>query len=119
MKTLNQAYQQNEADIKAVSEELLRLEQKRALLRELGAGPMLKVIPRKLGRAPKGSTQQAILEAITSTGQTNAEVRAKLKASGYAHSLNVLHVGKILNRLAGKKLIVKRTVGNRVEFTLP
>jgi hypothetical protein len=123
MKTLNDAYKANEADVRAVSEELFRLEQKRALLIELGAAPVGKVkpakAPKKAGkRAPKGAVLEAVLGALSSKGMTNAEVREALRAKGYSHSLHVLHMGKVLNRLVAKGTVSKATVGNRVEFTL-
>lgn len=71
----------------------------------------------KVSRPPRGAVEEALLGSLSDSGQTNAEIRTKLKGQGYKYSLHPLQMAKALNRLAAKGKARKVANGNRVEFS--
>jgi hypothetical protein len=139
---LNDLYAATLHRLSQIEEEKATLLIKKTTLEELGAGKptqLLKPSPpskasqkalpaspakakkkgRKRQRAPFGTLKNALLEAIGDGALTNAEVRNKLKSSGYSYPMGQMHVRKNLKKLAKDGSLKTTMDGTALRYSLP
>jgi hypothetical protein len=84
-----------------------------------GAGQGVRA-PKASGKAPAGALKQAILGILAKakTPLGNGEVRAAIEATGYAHSLGPMHVGKTLAKLADARKLTRTGRNSGAKYSL-
>ena len=72
------------------------------------------------GKAPAGALKQAILAILAKARAPmgNGEVRDAIQATGYAHSLGPMHVGKTLAKLADAKKLIRTGRNSGAKYSL-
>jgi hypothetical protein len=71
------------------------------------------------GKAPFGSLQDAILKALKDGPMRAGEIRSRLHATGYAYSLEPMHVSKTLLKLRNSKKLKSTGSHNNQTYHLP
>lgn len=108
------------AEIVALTDHLAKLSAVKAAMEQAMAyTPALGDLPTMISKSPTGSLKEAILGVLSAKElMANADIRAKLKAAGYAYSLTPLHVSKTLTKLARAKRVVRVGAGSIAKYRL-